>query len=83
MVWVNFPPKNAISAGARATLGPTSLYLAGSRSCHTLAGSTTWSSAETIFGIAGIRTSPPGSLPNGCPNRLDGPRPEAVSAVVS
>ena len=38
--------------GARFTRGPMSWYLAGSRSCHTWAGSMTWSSTEMIFGMS-------------------------------
>src|ERR1700677_5009655 len=45
------PPRNSTSGiGARTMRGPTSAYLAGRRSCHTLGGSTTWSSTEMISG---------------------------------
>ena len=37
--------------------GPMSRYLAGSRSCHTSAGSTTWSSTEMINGRSPTRAS--------------------------
>src|ERR1700681_898783 len=43
--------------GARTMRGPTSRYLAGSRSCHTSAGSTTWSSTEMINGRSPTRAS--------------------------
>src|ERR1700689_2464383 len=36
--------------GARTIRGPMSAYLEGRRSCHTLGGSTTWSSTEMIIG---------------------------------
>src|ERR1700722_14951096 len=48
--------------GARTIRGPTSAYLEGSRSCHTLGGSTTWSSTEMIIGRGSgmaIQRSPP------------------------
>ena len=40
--------------GARTILGPTSWYLAGSRSLHTVGGSTTWSSTEMIQGMSAM-----------------------------
>ena len=56
------PPRNSTSGmGARTIRGPTSVYLDGRRSCHTLGGSTTWSSTEMIFGRGsgmGIERSP-------------------------
>src|SRR5690242_9810841 len=44
----------------RSSRGPASLYAAGRRSCHTPAGSITWSSTDTTFGISGMaaRLSP-------------------------
>src|SRR5262249_37384746 len=38
----------------RSSRGPVSLYAAGRRSCQTPAGSMTWSSTDTIFGLSGM-----------------------------
>src|SRR5580658_1524140 len=43
--------------GALMIRGPTSWYLEGSRSIQTLAGSTTWSSTETILGSSAMEAS--------------------------
>src|SRR3954452_12196482 len=48
---VNLPPTNVISfTGARTMRGPTPRYFFGRRSVHTVAGSITWSSTETMSG---------------------------------
>jgi len=46
---------NCISPSPRRTiLGPCSRYFAGSHFSQTWAGSTTWSSTETISGMLGV-----------------------------
>lgn len=51
MTGLNRPPRKVISfSGARTMRGPVSWYFLGSRSCHTVGGSTVWSSTEMISG---------------------------------
>src|SRR5205807_3081149 len=57
---MNLPPTKEISfTGACRMRGPTSWYLAGSRSDHTVGGSTTWSSTEMILGSCMLPIVPP------------------------
>src|SRR5437764_893434 len=73
----NLPPTKEISfTGAWRMRGPTSWYFDGSRSDHTVGGSTTWSSTEMILGSCMARSYPRA-------DGVSGPMKRKVGALVT